>query len=335
LKKARVALFDGVYAKPRAHALLCHTLLSSFAGDSAAAPIMLALRAGFLHSSLSRLLPLMPLPAAGKAPGGRSKKQTQQPAVGPTFAVAGCSSVALAALSWTAATFVVSPPAPGEQGNASVQLTVQWAVDGGASSSSTGARSTGAEAPGLLDLGQSLSCAVAAEPALPAWVATALAAFLDAGQEQAFLDAASIVAVPAAALQRCALEEEAQRAAGLPPGAVVLGHSGVGGEKEGAREKDYSCTLLLSRGDRSARLGIEFTRSGGGVLLRLQPPRASGVDAEGWAPRAWERVRALPGFCKCGAEPGQEHWLSGFVPLAGLGDAVRAVLEGLAGEGVP
>lgn len=246
------------------------------------------------------------LPNGVAAPGGQGPAGPAsggEAAEGLVWPLPGCGSVRLQAAGLTHVELLVAPPpAPkGQLGAAAqpppppVRVTVTWA------DTLAGApRAAGGGGGGLM---QHIRCGVACEPPLPPPVTAALAQQLEAGRADLFLDALCLAAHSAAAAA-AQLTPQAQRAAGLLPGAVKL--LGAGGEAtssvEGAAGGAHSSALRLraqvQHGEHAATLCLSF-HAVGYTLLQLQPAQthAANAAAASWMPAMWQRLsQRVPSF---------------------------------------
>lgn len=245
------------------------------------------------------------------------------------WSVPGSATVGLMEVGTTHVALLVRAADPAAQAGQAVAVTVEWvpavaeraaAAQPAESSADGGAAAAWPGADGLV------RCRVACEPALPGGAANALAALLEAGREEAFLDALCVSCPSEAALQQCLLSDEALRSAGLPPAAAEPLPGTRGAFGGGAR---------LAAGRRRPADVHWRCVAGGMVLLSAQLAPAETLLGEGdWLGRAWGAILSLPG---CSAVPTSSLPNSGahqaqhlaWVPTGALPEACQALLGGL------
>ncbi|PSC70987.1 mediator of RNA polymerase II transcription subunit 14 isoform A [Micractinium conductrix] len=248
----------------------------------------------------------------------------------------GCGSVRLVEAGLTHFVLAVAPPQQPESAAkagqpAPARLTVSWdntllsdGSGGGGAASAAAKESPAAQQPrgdgggpaatapppaaqagGLL---RHIRCSVASEPPLPEPVAAALAQQLEAGRADLFLDSLCLAAHAAAAAQR-QLAPEAQRAAGLLPGALrVAGAGGSAGGSADVASAGSSALRLraqLQQGGRAASLCLGF-HAGGYTLVQLAPGLGgtAAAGAHAWLPALWDRLsQSVPTFAAVTPDP--------------------------------
>ena len=314
--------------------------------------------------------------AAGHTNGEISTANGQLPQNGSAASAAalvwplpGCGSVHLLEASLTHMLLVVAPPplpltSDGQAGREQPQplrLTVRWGntlldssrLAGQAAHQQQQQRQAASSTPGSASASSSKSgslshirCCVSSEPALPEPVAAALEQQLEAGREDLFLDSLCLAAHSAAALARQLLPE-AQRAAGLLPGAFQLLGASTGASTSDGPSSALRLRAQLQQGERAATLALGF-HACGYTLLQLQPPlRASAAaSAAAWMPPLWQRLgQEIPSFAAVdpaapaaaasnGQQPPEQQngkqLLQAWVHRDGLAAAVAAVMQAMA-----
>ena len=318
-----------------------------------------------LHTCLTRIWNMM-MPR----PGGRQNGQ------GPcmSYVLPGCGGVALAEIGVAHLVLVVSPPpSSGDVLSAApvppLRITMRWvgryADDAPQATVALTASSNGNTTPQQQKQKQQqqqqqqqqrtrrrdeLVCSLSSEPPLPATITAVLAARLDEGNERAFLDGCCTAGHTAAAVQAHLLSSEAQRSAGLLPGALMLEdiadqpdvppravgqqHSGSGVAQQPAPA--YALCCRLQQDGRALRLRLQFAEAGY-VLMRLMPLAAlATATLPPWLNALWERLLQLPGTKAVqvagGAGGGGKNSRTAWVNWETLSGALSAVLLAVAVE---
>lgn len=187
-----------------------------------------------------------------------------------------------------------------------------------------------------------IRCRVVCQPALPEPLLAALAQQLEAGRLDLFLDSLCLAGHAAAAAAR-QLTPEAQRAAGLLPGALRL----LGTAAAAAGSSALRLRAQLQQGGRAASLCLAF-HAGGYTLLQLAPAQGSSAAAAAsiWMPPLWDRLaKGVPTFAAVEAPPaaaqqpgepprGQQHAAQqlrqAWVHHSDLGEALAQVMRAVA-----
>lgn len=177
-----------------------------------------------------------------------------------------------------------------------------------AAAGSTGGGGSGGSGAGGGGGGGSLRhirCRVVSDPELPEPVLAALAQELEAGRLDLFLDSLCLAGHAAAAAAR-QLAPEAQRAAGLLPGALrLLGTTGPAAGPAAAGSSALRLRARLQQGGRAAGLCLAF-HAGGYTLLQLAPAQGATAAAASsiWLPPLWDRLtKGVPTFTAVEAAP--------------------------------
>ncbi len=196
-----------------------------------------------------------------------------------------------------------------------------------------------------------IRCRVVSKPALPEPVLAALAQQLEAGRVDLFLDSLCLAGHAGAAAAR-QLTPEAQRAAGLLPGALRLlgttaSAAAAAAPAGGAGSSALRLRAQLQQGGRATGLHLAF-HAGGYALLQLAPMQhgSAAAAASIWLPPLWDRlakgvptfspVEALPPAAQQPGEPPrpQQHAAQqlrqAWVHHSGLQEALAQVMRAVA-----
>lgn len=220
-----------------------------------------------------------------------------------------------------------------------------------------------------------VACVVTSTPDLPGWVLSTLQERANGVQEDEdyserlsiFLEALAYIAIPAAVIQRRALSAEAQKAAGLMPGAVTVestwcrprteptrddhDHNDTKGRTAvvdyGTIHRDYSAhvSILVRQLGRALQIGIWFARKEDSVVLlkaREVPPPLPTESAtkvplshktaewSAWAAAAWTRMQAIVP-CEDSAEDEHGRLVIAQMNIHELAATLPVLLEAVAG----
>lgn len=196
-----------------------------------------------------------------------------------------------------------------------------------------------------------IRCRVVSKPALPEPVLAALAQQLEAGRVDLFLDSLCLAGHAGAAAAR-QLTPEAQRAAGLLPGALRLlgttaSAAAAAAPAGGAGSSALRLRAQLQQGGRATGLHLAF-HAGGYALLQLAPMQhgSAAAAASIWLPPLWDRlakgvptfspVEALPPAAQQPGEPPQpqqhaaQQLRQAWVHHSGLQEALAQVMRAVA-----
>ncbi|KAL6771468.1 hypothetical protein ACKKBG_A26500 [Auxenochlorella protothecoides x Auxenochlorella symbiontica] len=205
---------------------------------------------------------------AAHANGGAEAKRTVSAC---TWRLPGSCRCRLASAGLLSATFVVEGRGPSAHGPL-LTAEVLWETLG------AGRGTGGGAGPGVSELGTprasggSPECRVLCRPEVPAALAARLAALLEAGREDSFLDGLC-AAAPAAAAALAALGPGAQRAAGLAPGSLAWARMPGAGGLGGAAQ--HAVAVRVAQGSRGVALALAGV-AGGRARLDVHATSAAG-----------------------------------------------------------